>query len=178
MGQINISRIASSQSIIIPPFGVDGLYNDSGILYQIDNVGSIQPLGAVKQIAVTMSNSDIQNLLTTPKLLIPGGGNGVVTQVISGYINLNLTSAFTPGGSSVVLELYEGGNEETFFNNCIQATQSGRFRFIEKHDPLVQNITTYTTNNDITLTIGTTFSTGSASAVVYLSYTQYNENLL
>lgn len=178
MGQLNISRIQSTQSVIIPPTNVEGIYNYAGTLYQVDSSGSTQPLNSLKQIAITISNTEIQNLFTTPKVLIPGGGVDVVNQVVCGYIDLTLTTAFNPGGSSTVLEIYEGGAEETFFNPAIQATQSGKFRFIEKHDPTVTNAATMTFNNDITLTTGTTFSTGSASATIYLTYTQFNQSLL
>jgi hypothetical protein len=40
MGQINLSRITTTASIITPPTGVDAIYNQGGVFYFLDSTGS------------------------------------------------------------------------------------------------------------------------------------------
>lgn len=40
MGQINLSRITTTASIITPPSGVDAIYNQGGVFYFLDATGS------------------------------------------------------------------------------------------------------------------------------------------
>lgn len=40
MGQINLSRITNTASIITPPSGVDAIYNQNGVFYFLDSTGS------------------------------------------------------------------------------------------------------------------------------------------
>jgi len=176
MGQLNIGRITDPTQIVIPPTGVDGFYNENGTLYEIDSTGKTQPLG-VKQIAVTISNTELFDLAVTPKVLVPAAGADVVNQVISGYIVFDIVTPFSPTPLPI-LEIYEGGVEETFFNSGLIAGVSGRWRFIEKHDPTSATASTMALNNNITLSAGSTFSAGTGSATVYLTYTQFNESTL
>lgn len=180
MGQLNISRITSTQSIITPPQNVDGIYNDGGTFYQINDLGSVQPLNSVKQIAVTISAAEFFDLYTTPKVLVPPAGNDVTNVFLNGFIEMDLTTPFVQDSMPPLLYIFEGGTEETFIVTNFWYS-SGMYRIVERHDPGTvgtQSATTYTKNNAITLTSVATYSAGTASATVYLSYAQFNDNLL
>ena len=53
MGQINITRITNSTEVIIPPTGVDGVYNDSGTLYVVDSTGASYSLVSATGVSGT-----------------------------------------------------------------------------------------------------------------------------
>lgn len=234
MGQINLSRITNTASIITPPDGCDAMYNQNGTFYflnssgatysflqtPIDGVGrtnylplwsdsdtlsisSIYQVGStlysstlsgptnslivsdttgkmynsnvrIKQIAVTVSNAEILQLYSTPKVLVPKDGVSTrVQQVISAYAKIiPATGNYT---SNTTLAIYEGGNGYTHTCNALGSTQIRRYRFIptDTSTSLIQ-----TQDDDGTITLSTLTgnpSGGTASLVVYLTYTTYDE---
>ena len=235
MGQINLSRITTTSSIITPPDGCDAMYNQNGVFYflnssgatysflqtPIDGVGrtnylplwtdndslSISSLyqtgttlysntlsGAtnsmimsdtngklynsnirIRQIAVTVSGVEILSLYSSPKTLVPkdGGASTRVHQVISAYVKvIPSTGNYS---SNTTLAIYEGGNGYTHTCNALGSTQIRRYRFIPV-DTSTSLVQTQDDDNAITLsTLVGNPSGGTGSAVVYLTYTTYDE---
>lgn len=128
----------------------------------------------IKQIAVTVSQAEVSQLYTTPKILVSRTGTSTVHQVISAYVKVQTPGAMT-GNTNLVL--YEGGNGVTHECNALGTANVRRYRFIPRNtsSSLVQ---TQDDDNDITLSTDTGNPSGgsTASLVVYLTYTTYNEN--
>lgn len=234
MGQINLSRITATNSIITPPTGVDAIYNQGGVFYFLDSTGStssiirtpIDGVGKtdyltkwtdedtigvtdisydgsnyssatfagptnsclmvadsdgtfynsnimVKQIAVTVSHAEILQLNSTPKVLIPRGGNTKVLQVISAYCRIIPSTGNY--STNTRLLIFEGGNGHTHTCDPLASTQQRRYRFIpvDVSGSLTQ---TQDDDGDITLSVQTGNPTGGqGTLVVYLTYTYYDE---
>jgi UDP-N-acetylmuramate-alanine ligase len=177
MGQINISKIIDNDDIIVPPNGVLGIFNDEGVLQTVNSVGEITPLsGGLRQASVEISAAEVADLENTSKVLVPAAGTGVVNVFIDGYIKVIPIS----GTLSVAnAEIRAGGNtivaETTAFGGSVER----RFKFVDINSGVAANDDySYITNNEITLVSSGPLTGGSASAIVYFTWTQYNENLL
>lgn len=179
MGQINISRITSSQSIILPPQGVDGIYNDGGDFYVINSNNDLFPLGGnIKQIAVTVSHAEVLDLYNTKKVLIPAPGNGRVTQVVNAYVHLTYLGGGGYSGNTI-LNIYQSSQNYSLVTDMLAATASGRFAFYPSAVGLGAAIPTLETSGTVSLsTSGGNPTGGSASLTIYLTYQEWNENIL
>jgi hypothetical protein len=205
-GQLNIGRTLDLSQIVTPPTGVDGFYNLGGDLYRIDDVGntfsvitsgitgtgsqnflpvwtSVSSLGSsniqLKQIAITVSTTDMNSLHTTGKQLLTGGGSGIVNVVHNAYIKVNpisgtqtntLAYIFTggPGGPPSLMQCNpfgnSVGNERRYVFTPVDTTNavSDDYNLID--------------NNEVLLKAQNQLTGGSASAVVYLTYYVIDEN--
>lgn len=179
MGQINITRIADSSEIIIPPADVDGIYNDGGEFYIINSSNEISALGGgIRQIAVTVSHAEILDLYNTKKVLIPAGGNGTVNQIINAYA---LYTYLGGGGYSgnTILNIYQSSVNYSLQADMLAATASGRYMFYQGGVGLGAAIPTLEVTGTVSLSTLTGNPTGgSASLTIYLTYQQWNENIL
>lgn len=176
MGQINIAGITDPTQIIQPPVGVVGIYVYNGQVMEVNSDGEITPLGGGgKQIAITVSNAEINNLNSTPKTLIPASGNGTVNSVLDVYVKTDFQNPYT---TRPRLLISEGGVEETWACNAFDAGVGiERQKFIR--DPASATQSTMGVNQPITLTTdGTNPAGGTGSMTIYLTWSIYDENTL
>jgi len=130
----------------------------------------------VRQIAVTISGSQIATLNSSPVTLIPAGGGTTTHQIISAYVRVNVASGNWSGNTT--LALFEGGNAHTHTCNALGTTQIRRYRFI----PTDTSGSLFQTQNDdaaiqlSTLTGNPTGATSNGTLTVYLTYTTYDES--
>lgn len=179
MGQINIARISDISEVIIPPADVDGIYNDGGEFYIINSSNEISALGGgIKQIAVTVSHAEVLDLYNTKKVLIPAGGNGIVNQIVNAYVLYNYLGG---GGYSTntTLAIYQSSQNYTLQADMLAATASGRYMFYQGGVGLGAAIPTLEVSGTVSLsTVSGNPTGGSASLTIYLTYQQWNENIL
>ena len=144
-----------------------------------DDSGSIYNSGIViKQIAVTVSGTQIASLNTSPVTLIASGGGTTVHEIISAYVRVNVVSG--AWGTNTTLAIYEGGNGYTHTCNALATTLRRRYRFIptDTSTSLIQTHDDAATITLSTLTGNPTGATGSGTLTVYLTYTTYDESVI
>jgi len=126
---------------------------------------------------VTVSVSEVNNLFSSPKTLIPASGNGVVNVVYDAYVKSDIQNGY---GTAPKLFLYEGGVEETWTCNILSSTTGvNRQKFIPKVDPLSNTSSTIGVNEPITLSTETNNPAGgTGSLTIYLTWGTYDENTL
>lgn len=143
-----------------------------------DDTGTVYNSGiVVKQIAVTVSGSQILTLNEAPVTLVPAAGANLTHQVISAFVRVNVSAGVWGGDTTLVI--YEGGNGSTHrISSALATTQIRRYKFIpvDTSGSLTQ---TQKDNGAITLSTVTSNPTGLSTygtLTVYLTYTTYDES--
>lgn len=141
-----------------------------------DTSGAIYNSGiVVKQIAITVSGTEISTLNDNRITLVPAGGGTTTHQVISAYAKVNIGTGAWSGNTT--LAIYEGGNGYTHTCDALGTTQVRRYRFI----PVDTSGSLSQTQNDdaaiqlSTLTGNPTGATSTGTLTIYLTYTTYDE---
>ena len=144
-----------------------------------DNSGEIYNSGiVVRQIAVTVSGTQISTLNSSPVTLIPAGGGTTTHQVISAYVRVNIGTGNWSGNTT--LSIFEGGTGYTHTCDALGTTQIRRYRFIPVD---TSGALSQTQNDDAaiqlsTLTGNPTGATATGTLTVYLTYTTYDESVI
>lgn len=207
MGQINIGRTLDITQVQTPPTGVDGFYNLNGDLFRIDSSGNTysvlssgitgtgstgklpvwtgtSTIGSsnieMRQIAITVSSSEVATLDTAPKQLLTGGGAGKVNVPVDVWIKVTPISGTISAPVPTFITAGGPGNPPALmscnpFGGSVGNTRRFRFTPEENTNATIDEFS-YIDNNEILLQTQVAPTGGSASAVVYMTYFVYDEN--
>ena len=100
MGQINLTQITNQNEIIIPPSGVDGLYNEGGTLYVINSSGASYSL--VSATGVSGTGIAGQSAYWVSPNVLGGRANNFskVNSFITGSSSTQIAITFSYAGGS------------------------------------------------------------------------------